>query len=186
MSIENIFHIWRQRNFTLHFPFVDLKFAKLYIYGCFLVTKLCPTLLQPHGQEPNRLPSPWDFPGKNTGVGCHFLFLGIFPTRDGTYGSCIAGRFFTTEPSGYGWFITVICKYMGLDEWANHYHHHHHLTSSPGYVNSLHSCHSEYNLLNGISICQIVVIYQNRHFLEFRLSNYELCGPTIRCIWTRM
>ena len=25
--------------------------------------------------------SPWDFPGKNTGVGCHFLLQGIFPTQ---------------------------------------------------------------------------------------------------------
>ena len=24
---------------------------------------------------------PWDFPGKNTGVGCHFLCQGIFPTE---------------------------------------------------------------------------------------------------------
>ena len=73
MSIENILHIWRQKNFTLHFPLVELRFAKLYIYDCCLVAKLCPTLLQPYGQEPNRLLSPWDFPGKNTGVGCHFL-----------------------------------------------------------------------------------------------------------------
>ena len=28
-----------------------------------------------------RLPSPWDSPGKNTGVGCHFLFQGIFLTQ---------------------------------------------------------------------------------------------------------
>ena len=28
-----------------------------------------------------RLLSPWDFPGKNTGVGCHFLLQGIFPTQ---------------------------------------------------------------------------------------------------------
>ena len=27
----------------------------------------------PHGLQPTRLPHPWDFPGKNTGVGCHFL-----------------------------------------------------------------------------------------------------------------
>ena len=27
----------------------------------------------PHRQQPTRLPSPWDSPGKNTGVGCHFL-----------------------------------------------------------------------------------------------------------------
>ena len=29
--------------------------------------------LQPHGLQPTRLPYPWDSPGKNTGVGCHFL-----------------------------------------------------------------------------------------------------------------
>ena len=33
----------------------------------------CPTLLQPHRWQPTRLPHPWDSPGKNTGVGCHFL-----------------------------------------------------------------------------------------------------------------
>ena len=32
----------------------------------------CPPL-QPHRQQPTRLPRPWDSPGKNTGVGCHFL-----------------------------------------------------------------------------------------------------------------
>ena len=32
---------------------------------------------------------PWDFPGKNTSVGCHFLLQGIFPTRDQTHVSCI-------------------------------------------------------------------------------------------------
>ena len=26
----------------------------------------------------HRLLSPWDFPGMNTGVGCHFLLQGIF------------------------------------------------------------------------------------------------------------
>ena len=29
--------------------------------------------LQPHRQQPTRLPHPWDSPGKSTGVGCHFL-----------------------------------------------------------------------------------------------------------------
>ena len=32
----------------------------------------CPTL-RPYRQQPTRLPHPWDSPGKNTGVGCHFL-----------------------------------------------------------------------------------------------------------------
>ena len=30
---------------------------------------------------PARLLYPWDFPGKITGVGCHFLLQGIFPTQ---------------------------------------------------------------------------------------------------------
>ena len=29
--------------------------------------------LRPHGLQPTRLLCPWDSPGKNTGVGCHFL-----------------------------------------------------------------------------------------------------------------
>ena len=29
--------------------------------------------MRPHRRQPTRLPSPWDSPGKNTGVGCHFL-----------------------------------------------------------------------------------------------------------------
>ena len=37
--------------------------------------------LQPLGLYPTRLLCPWNFPGKNTGVGCHFLLQGIFPTQ---------------------------------------------------------------------------------------------------------
>ena len=33
----------------------------------------CPTLLRPHRWQPTRLRRPWDSPGKNTGVGFHFL-----------------------------------------------------------------------------------------------------------------
>ena len=29
--------------------------------------------VRPHRQQPTRLSCPWDSPGKNTGVGCHFL-----------------------------------------------------------------------------------------------------------------
>ena len=29
--------------------------------------------VRPHRQQPTRLHRPWDSPGKNTGVGCHFL-----------------------------------------------------------------------------------------------------------------
>ena len=32
-----------------------------------------PDSVRPHRRQPTRLPRPWDSPGKNTGVGCHFL-----------------------------------------------------------------------------------------------------------------
>ena len=35
----------------------------------FSCVRLCAT----HRWQPTRLPRPWDSPGKNTGVGCHFL-----------------------------------------------------------------------------------------------------------------
>ena len=50
-----------------------------------LLNAMCPFLLlllsrfsrsdsvRPHRWQPTRLPRPWDSPGKNTGVGCHFL-----------------------------------------------------------------------------------------------------------------
>ena len=37
--------------------------------------------LRPHGLQPTRLLRPQDSPGRNTGVGCHFLLQGIFPTQ---------------------------------------------------------------------------------------------------------
>ena len=35
--------------------------------------QLCTNSVQPHSQQPTRLLRPWDSPGKNSGVGCHFL-----------------------------------------------------------------------------------------------------------------
>ena len=40
-----------------------------------------PDSLRPHGLQPTRHLCPWDFPGKDTGVGFHFLLQGIFPTQ---------------------------------------------------------------------------------------------------------
>ena len=37
--------------------------------------------LWPHGLQPAKILCPWDFPGKNTGVGSHSLLQGIFSTQ---------------------------------------------------------------------------------------------------------
>ena len=68
----------------------------------------CPTLGDPTDgsprQQPTRLTCPWDPPGKNTGVGSHFLLQGIFLTQGSNLHllqvSYTAGRFFTAEPPG--------------------------------------------------------------------------------------
>ena len=40
---------------------------------CCCVMSVVSDSVQPHRQQLSRLPRPWDSPGKNTGVGCHFL-----------------------------------------------------------------------------------------------------------------
>ena len=47
--------------------------------GC-SVSPVLSDSLRPYGLQPVRLLCPWNSPGKNTGVGCHALLQGIFPT----------------------------------------------------------------------------------------------------------
>ena len=48
-----------------------------------------------------QLPCPWDFPGKNTGLGCHFLLQGIFPTQGWNLGLPHCRQMLLpSEPSG--------------------------------------------------------------------------------------
>ena len=63
--------------------------------------------LRPHGQQ---LLCPWNFPGTNTGMGCHILFQGIFATQ---VSFCTAGRFFTTKPSGKP--ARLLCPWEWVD-----------------------------------------------------------------------
>ena len=61
------------------------------------------TLLQSQGLYPARFLCPWDFPGKNLGVGCHFLLQGIFLTQESN--PCLLhllhcqADIFTTKPT---------------------------------------------------------------------------------------
>ena len=40
---------------------------------CCYVASVVSDSVRPHRRQPTRLRCPWDSPGKNTGVGCHFL-----------------------------------------------------------------------------------------------------------------
>ena len=55
-------------------------FVCLFILQCVSRSVLSESL-QPHGLQPASLLYPWNSPGKNTGVGTHFLLQGIFPTQ---------------------------------------------------------------------------------------------------------
>ena len=67
-------------------PLITIScFLRLWVYICFmvvggLVSKLCSTLVIPWTAA-HQAPLSMDFPGKNAGVGCHFLPQGIFPTQ---------------------------------------------------------------------------------------------------------
>ena len=42
-----------------------------------LVASVVSNSVQPHRRQPTRIRRPWDSPGKNAGVGCHFLLQGM-------------------------------------------------------------------------------------------------------------
>ena len=90
--------------------------------------------LQPHGLQPTRLLCPWDFPGKNTGMGCHFPLQGMFPTQGSNPGllhcrqtlSCLSYQ--RTVPKCWLLFILrgiyergMYCSYIFLNIKASYY-----------------------------------------------------------------
>ena len=60
--------------------------------------------LQPHGLQRTRLLCPWNSPGENTGVGCHFLLLGDLPNSGIKPASLVTpaptSELFVAEPLG--------------------------------------------------------------------------------------
>ena len=62
------------------------------VYVCaFSVASILSDSLWPHGLPPARFLCAWDFPGKNTELGCHALFQGIFLAQ-GSNGCLLHGR----------------------------------------------------------------------------------------------
>ena len=66
------------------------------VYACY-VASVMSNSLWPHGPNDSLL-CPWDFPGKNAGVGKSVASPGDLPdqSKGGMHLSCIAGGFFTT------------------------------------------------------------------------------------------
>ena len=80
-----------------HLLFFPLLPQPLLLFSCYPVQIFCDHM---DCSTPGSF-CPQDSPGKNTGVGCHFLLQGIFSTHGSNLqSSALAGKFFTTEPPG--------------------------------------------------------------------------------------
>ena len=78
---------------------------RMLLLSLLFCTESCPTLWNPHGLK---LLCPWDFPGKNTGVSCHFLLQGIFPTQGSNLGLLNCKQILLlSEPPGM--LLTSMC-----------------------------------------------------------------------------
>ena len=68
--------------------------------------------LQSYGLQPTRLLCPCDFPGKNTGMGCHTLLQGIFLTQGSNpylLSPVLVSGFFTTSTT---WNAALYLHYL--------------------------------------------------------------------------
>ena len=70
---------------------------------CVLVAQLCPALYDPMDCG---LLCTWDSPGKNTGVGCHSLLQGIFPSQGSNPGLLHCRQ--------------ILCHLSHQGKWLNH------------------------------------------------------------------
>ena len=60
---------------------LEIFFKTLLVCVCACVCSVVSDSLQPQGLQPTSHLCPWDSSSKDTGVGCHFLLQGIFPTQ---------------------------------------------------------------------------------------------------------
>ena len=63
----------------------------------------------------HQTPCPWDSPGKNTGMDCHALLQGIFPTQGSNLhllSLTLRDRLFTTAPPGKPLIYTACCAVL--------------------------------------------------------------------------
>ena len=67
--------------YTHHCNFIQNSFTYRTCAALCLVTQSCPTLCDPMDCTPPGSSIHGDSPGKNTGVDCHALLQGIFPTK---------------------------------------------------------------------------------------------------------
>ena len=82
-------HSWKQHFIQTYLTFLCCSLASCYSLDVSFCRCACMLshvwLFVTPWTVAHQLLCPWDFSGKNIGVGCHFLLQGIFPMRDQTY-----------------------------------------------------------------------------------------------------
>ena len=69
---------------------LNILFSAQFTDAAVLSHSVLSTSLQSYGLQPTRFVCPRNFSGKNTGVDCHFLLQGIFPTQGSNPHLCVS------------------------------------------------------------------------------------------------
>ena len=108
---KNAPNLWLSKgNFTMHLLFcselISEQLIQSHVFTC-AVTKSCLTLCDPMDCRPPGTSVPGDSLDKNTGVGCHALLQGSFPTQESNWvwSISIAGWFLPGEHPGKHMFM---------------------------------------------------------------------------------
>ena len=92
-TLQHVIYILLRNNGPLETTYIYIYiYTHTYIYTLWTCVHAQShlTLCDPIGCSSTRLLCPWDFPGKNTGVGYHFLSQGIFLTQGSNLRLCVS------------------------------------------------------------------------------------------------
>ena len=102
------------------------EFMDFFFFVCVCACSLVSDSLWPHELLPSRLLSPWDFLGKNTGMCCHFLLQGFFPTQGlNPYPQCLLHHrhfihHWAKRETHVCFYIVSILVPKKVDNWLQH------------------------------------------------------------------
>ena len=133
--------------------------------------------MRPHRWQPTRLPCPWDSPGKNTGVGCHFLLQCMkvksesevsqsCPTLSDPMDCSLTGF------SVHGFLVNFCCEksFEQRNEGLLHF-------SPRSNITCLHLIHDrsiKYQMYPPSFYLDYVVTFENRHFPTLKLIQRKM------------
>ena len=135
--------------------------------------------VRPHRWQPTRLPGPWDSPGKNTGVGCHFLLQCMKVESESEVAQSCPTLLDPMDCSPPGSFIHGIIQARVL-EWVA-------IACSVSYLNSL-----KIEAFNSLKYASLVAVSSTRLLLRsevrrskqifldlLRLVGIKICPPIL-------